>query len=140
MRDEDLRRFDKSRKTKRVSNEDWVSTSDADSRIKRMKDGTTHLAYKAEHVVDLDSEFVLAATVYEGDAADTDTLCDSLMDAQLNLDAAGSDIQIQEAAADKGYHAAATIELCDSVDFRTYIPEPKRPHRSRSRGQAARVS
>jgi len=129
--DEELRRFDKSRKNKRVSNEDWVSTTDADSRITRMKDGTTHLAYKAEHVVDLKSEFVLAATVYEGDAADTDTLCDSLVDAQLNLDAAGSDTQIQEAAADKGYHAAATIELCDSLNFRAYIPEPKRPHRSR---------
>jgi transposase len=129
--DEELRRFDKSRKNKRVSNEEWVSTTDAESRITRMKDGTTHLAYKAEHVVDLESEFVLAATVYEGDAADTDTLCDSLVDAQLNLDAAGSDTQIQEAAADKGYHAAGTIELCDSLNFRTYIPEPKRPHRSR---------
>jgi hypothetical protein len=32
-----------------------------DSRITKMKDGTTHMAYKAEHVVDLDSEFVLAA-------------------------------------------------------------------------------
>ena len=129
--DEELRRFDKSRKNKRVSNEEWVSTSDAESRITRMKDGTTHLAYKAEHVVDLESEFVLAATVYEGDAADTDTLCDSLVDAQLNLDAAGSDAQIQEGVADKGYHAAATIELCDDLSFRTYIPEPKRPHRSR---------
>ena len=28
--------------------------------------------------------------------------------------------------ADKGYHAAHTLELCDSLDLRTYIPEPKR--------------
>jgi hypothetical protein len=129
--DEEIRRFDQRRKNKRVSNDQWVSTSDAESSITQMKDGTTHLAYKAEHVVDLESEFVLAATVYGGDRADTDTLCDSLVDAQLNLDAAGSDTQIQEAVADKGYHAAATIELCDSLDFRTYIPEPKRPHRLR---------
>ena len=27
--------------------------------ITQMKDGTTHLAYKAEHVVDLDSEIVV---------------------------------------------------------------------------------
>jgi transposase len=129
--DEELRRFDKGRKDKRVSNDEWVSTTDAESRITRMKDGTTHLAYKAEHVVDLESEFILAATVNEGDAADTDTLCDSLLEAQINLEAAGSDTEIEEAVADKGYHAAATVELCGELDFRTYIPEPKRPHRSR---------
>jgi transposase len=45
------------------------------------------------------------------------------------LNAAGSDTTIQEAAADKGYHAASTIELNDSLDVRTYIPEPQRKHR-----------
>src|SRR6516162_3843472 len=59
--DEEIRRFDKGR-TKKVSNQEWGSPTDPDSRIARMKDGTTHLAYKAEHAVDLDSEFVLAAT------------------------------------------------------------------------------
>ena len=82
-------------------------------------------------MVDLESEFVLAATVHEGDAADTDTLCDSLVEAQVNLEEAGSEVEIREAVADKGYHAAATVELCDDLNFRTYIPEPKRPHRSR---------
>lgn len=129
--DEEIRRFDKRRKNKRVSNDEWVSTTDAESSITQMKDGTTHLAYKAEHVVDLESEFVLAATVHEGIAADTDTLCDSLMEAQVNLDAADSEVEIREAVADKGYHAAATIELCDDLSFRTYIPQPKREHRSR---------
>jgi hypothetical protein len=41
------------RKDKKVSNDDWESSSDPDARIARMKDGTTHLAYKAEHAVDL---------------------------------------------------------------------------------------
>lgn len=49
----ELRKFDKTRDNKRVSNEEWQSPTDADSRIAKMKDGTTHLAYKAEHVVDL---------------------------------------------------------------------------------------
>ncbi len=33
--------------------------------------------------------------------------------------------------ADKGYHGAETIELAEDLNFRTYIPEPKRPHRAR---------
>ncbi|MGE3808608.1 MAG: hypothetical protein AB7K24_28415 [Gemmataceae bacterium] len=38
--DEDLRRFDKNRKDKKVSNEEWESETDPDSRIAKMKDGT----------------------------------------------------------------------------------------------------
>src|SRR3954470_13016820 len=59
--DEEVRRYDRSRKDKKVSNREWVSSTDPGSRIARMKDGRTHLAYKAEHVVDLESDLVLAA-------------------------------------------------------------------------------
>ena len=76
-----------------------------------MKDGRTHLAYKAEHVVDLDSEIVLAAEIRPADHADSQTLVDSVMEAKINLEAAGSDVEIEEVAADKGYHANATLEL-----------------------------
>ena len=72
--DEELRRFDRRRKDKHVSNEEWMSPTDQDSRIAKMKDGRTHLAYKAEHVVDLETEVVLAASIRHADAGDTDTL------------------------------------------------------------------
>lgn len=127
--DEDLRRFDKQRKDKKVSNEEWVSETDHDARIAKMKDGTTHLAYKAEHVVDLESEVILAAEIYHADQADTQTLEDSLQQAQTNLIEAGSAVEIRDAAADKGYHSAATIaELDQHTPYRTYIPEPERQH------------
>jgi transposase len=129
--DEELRRFDKNRKDKKVSNDEWQSPNDPDSRIAKMKDGRTHLAYKAEHVVDLESEFLLSAVVYHADEGDPETLADSVMQAQVNLQTAESDIEIREAAADKGYHKAATLELCDSLKVRTYIPERKQKHRSK---------
>jgi len=47
----------------KVSNEEWVSKLDPESEIIQMKDGCTHLAYKAEHVVDLKSDLVLAAEI-----------------------------------------------------------------------------
>src|SRR3954464_10105945 len=93
-----------------------------------MKDGTTHLASTAEHVVDLESDLILAAEVGPADQSDTATLADSLVAAQLHLKAAGSAAVIEEAVADKGYHAAAALELCDFLDVRTYIPEPRRAH------------
>ena len=124
--DEEVRRYDKKRKNKKVSNEEWVSKTDPDSRITQMKDGRTHLAYKAEHVVDLKSDVVLAAEVLPADHGDTQTMVDSVMQAQVNLAEAGSEQQIEEVAADKGYHAAGTVELCDDLNMRTYIPEPRR--------------
>ena len=54
--DDQLRQFDRTRNGKKTSNDDWESPSDPDSRITKMKDGTTGLAYKAEHAVDLDTE------------------------------------------------------------------------------------
>ena len=129
--DEEVRRFDKKRKDKKVSNEEWVSPTDPDSRITQMKDGRTHLAYKAEHVVDLKSDLVLAAEIRPADQADGQTMVDSVMEAQVNLEQAGCEQRIEEVAADKAYHAAANLELCDSLNLRTYIPEPKRKHRSR---------
>src|SRR5262249_55672085 len=76
---EEVRRFDTKRKGKKVSNEGWASPTDGDARIAPMKDGTTHLAYKAEHVVDLKSDLILAAEVYPADRADTVTLADSVL-------------------------------------------------------------
>jgi len=128
--DEEVRRYDKTRKNKKVSNQEWVSATDPDSRIAQMKDGRTHLAYKAEHVVDLKSDLVLAAEVMPADHGDTQTMTDSVLQAQSNLDEAGSAQQIEEVAADKGYHAAGTLELCEALALRTYIPEPQRQHQS----------
>jgi transposase len=125
--DAEVRQFARKRKNKTVSNAEWKSATDEDARITRMKDGTTHLAYKAEHVVDLASDLVLAAEIRPATAADSATLMDSVAAAQINLKAAGSKAVIEEAAGDKGYHAAATIELCDFLGVRTYIPEPKLP-------------
>jgi len=127
--DDELRKFDKSRENKKVSNAEWTSPNDPDARIAKMKDGTTHLAYKAEHVVDLDSQAILAAEIFHADEHDTATLEDSLHQAQTHLTEAGSEVEIGEAAADKGYHSNETItELREHTTYRTYIPEPELKH------------
>ena len=127
--DEDLRRFDKDRNKKgdkKVSNDQWQSPADPDSRIAKMKDGRTHLAYKAEHVVDLESEFVLAATVYTADQADSQTLIPSVIQAQDHLDEADGKRDIHNAVTDKGYYSTENlVALGRDHHIRAYIPEPK---------------
>ena len=61
---EDLIRMDRNRTGKRLSNEEWVSETDPEARIARMQDGTTHLAYKPEHAIDLDTGAVVAAEMH----------------------------------------------------------------------------
>jgi transposase len=128
--DEEIRRYDRKRKNKKVSNEQWTSKTDPGSRIAKMKDGRTHLAYKAEHVVDLENDLLVAAEIRPADHGDSQTMVDSVLAAQENLQQAGSEVRIKEAAADKGYHSAVALELAADMRLRTYIPEPKRPHRS----------
>ena len=75
---EDLVRLDRQRKGKTLSNEEWASPTDPEARIARMKDGTTHLAYKPEHAVDLDSGAVVAAEMHLADEGDTATITGTL--------------------------------------------------------------
>lgn len=142
--EEDLRRFDKKRTDKKVSNDDWQSPSDPDSRIAKMKDGRTHLAYKAEHVVDLQTDLVLAAVVYEANRGDAETLAESVVQAQKNIILADSPANIHHTVADKGYHSGETLTLLNGpLGVRTYIPEPQRKTRwkwrERPAGQQAAV-
>jgi transposase len=129
---EEVRRFDKQRQGKKVSNEEWVSESDPEARITKMKDGTTHLAYKAEHVVDLETNAILAAEIYAGDHADSQTLEDSVNHAQTHLNEAQTGAEIKDVAADKGYHATEQLTvLAEHTPYRTYIPEPELKHNRR---------
>jgi transposase len=126
--DEQARRFDRRRK-KRVSNDEWASKSDPEARITKMKDGRTRLAYKAEHVVDLESDVVLVAEVYSADESDGDTLIESVVEADTKLAEAGSEEEIEEVVADKGFHKAQALAECEAEGLRTYIPEQQRERR-----------
>ncbi|WP_231934575.1 transposase [Botrimarina colliarenosi] len=129
--DEEIRRFDKKRKKKKVSNAEWESPTDPDARIAKLKDKRTHLAYKLEHAIDLDSELIVAAEVYHADHSDSQTLADTTMSARTHLAEAGREEVYEEVVADKGYHAAEQLELVQGLNVRTYVPEPERRGQSR---------
>jgi hypothetical protein len=127
----DLIRYDQQRNKKgekKTSNEDWESPSDPDARIAKMKDGTTHLAYKAEHVIDLDTEVIIAAEIYHANEGDASTIVRSVEAAQQNLVEVDVVQDIEKVVADKGYHKAQNlveIEGLSPFGMKTYIPEPQ---------------
>lgn len=128
--DDDLRRIDRGRKDKKVSNDDWENPHDPDARIAKMKDGRTHMAYKAEHAVDLETEAIVAAHVTHADRGDAQSGPDTLTMAQAYLIKSGSTAEIQEVVQDKGYHDNALLAWCAGWGLRTYIPERKQKTRT----------
>src|SRR5271156_823092 len=125
---DDLVRGDRKRKGKKLSNEDWTSPTDPDAKIARMKDGSTHLAFKPEHAVDLDTGVVVAAPIHSAEAGDTATLGPTLEEAQKNLAAVGLTPTCEDPSdlvADKGYHSRDGLKALDGGPWKTRIAEPK---------------
>jgi len=52
---EALARLDRQRK-KGTSNREWTGPGDRDAKVAELKDGRSHLAHKAEHGVDLETD------------------------------------------------------------------------------------
>ena len=86
----DLAKLDKTRPTK-VSNDDWEHPHDPDAKVTRMKDRRTHLAHKPEHVVDLDTQAIVAVSLADASEGDTSSLPWSLLRAEPNLSAVATD-------------------------------------------------
>ena len=150
---EEARRLDRKRKSKKASNREWVSRTDKDARIAKLKDGRTRLTYKPEHVVDLETGAIVAAVVPGADVAAPASLKMSLGRAEANLQAArGGDPEAAQqedpapteddtppcgrqprgkVVADKGYHKATLLQRLKVQRYRTYIPERRQAGRRR---------
>src|SRR5258708_19302159 len=70
---------------KKLSNGEWTSKTDPEAKIAKLKDGRTHLAYKPEHAVDLDTGIIVAAALHPADQGDTTTIEGTLTTAARNL-------------------------------------------------------
>lgn len=134
---EDRAKLDRKRPNK-VSNKDWEHPHDPDAGITKMKDGRTHLAHKAEHAVDLETNAIVAVTLSPGEEGDTDSLCWTLLEAQTNLERLAEDEYVarkihpkpvSEVVADKGYHSNDVLVNLILSNIRSYISEPDRGRR-----------
>jgi len=141
---EDLAKIDKHRKNK-GSNDDWEHPHDPDAKITKMKDGRTHLAHKAEHAVDLETEAIVSVTVQPANRGDCDSLdetlevtAEALVEVGLDEEAGEhlSEHVLAETVTDKGYHSNRTMKEQRELGIRTYCSEPDRGRRN-WKGKAA---
>ena len=136
---EAVRRMDRKRK-KKTPNKDWVNPHDPDAEVTKMKDGATHLAYKAEQAVDLDTGAIVAITTQGGATGDTDsvseTLCAAGVSVASQIATATADGKyvvneagVEELVTDKGYHSGPCLVAMAEMGVRTYVSEPKKGRR-----------
>jgi transposase len=143
---EDLAKLDRKR-SKKGCNQDWQHPDDPDAKITKMKDGSTHLAHKAEHAVDMETGAVLALTLQDANAGDTTTIKETLIVTaeqmeQLTEDpqtaALVSDKVLSEVVTDKAYHSNDMMTALKELGIRSYVSEPKRGTRNWIGKQAER--
>lgn len=140
---DDISRFDRRRKGKKLSNKHWHNPHNPDAKITKMKDGRTHFAEKCEQAVDLETGAVVAVTVQGADRGDTTTLDGTLEAVIANLETVEERLKAQEAEeekrpgrphtrervqhviADKGYHSAPVCDRLKQQEIQPVISEPK---------------
>ena len=132
--DEELRRADRKRK-KKACNDEWKNPHEPDAEVTKMKDGATHLAYKAEQAVDLDTGAIVAITTHGGATGDTTSVETTLPEAglaianQIDTPTVKGEYKVhpnglQEVVTDKGYHSDASLQTMAALELRSYIPAP----------------
>lgn len=127
-----VRKFDRKRPDKKMSNEQFKHAHDEDARIGRTKDGACDMVYKPEIVVDLDTGAIVAAEVRPGDAHDAHGATDRLLAAEQRLQqVSGQDLQkpapmVAKVVSDKGYFTASEVAQMQEVQFETVICDPMR--------------
>jgi transposase len=104
-----------------------------------MKDGSTHLAHKAEHGVDMETGAVLALTLQDANAGDTTTIQETLIAVAEQIEQLAavaetaeliSDNWLSEVVTDKGYHSNEKMVDLKELGIRSYVSEPKRGQRN----------
>jgi transposase len=135
---EDVVRFDRKRKGKKLPNEEWEHPHDPDARVGRDKHGATDMLYKLEKADDLETGAIVSVTVQTADTGDTTSMDTTLLEAIENLSAAlenesvADAVQVaavSEVVADKGYHSNETCRFYSDIEVRTYFCEPRRGRR-----------
>lgn len=138
---EQLAKMDRKRK-KRMPNEEWTNPNDPDAKITKMKDGSTHLAHKVEHAVDMETGAVVAVTLQGADQGDTTTYVETLSEAGMQIAETAAAVNGEEAGeivnpegpaelvTDKGYHSNEVMKDLKEVGVRSYVPEPDRGKRN----------
>lgn len=120
-------RADKNREGK-ASNAEWESATDPQSRIMQHSDGHTHLSYKIDATVDLETGVIVSAGADLANVSDQADCLERVDEAIEVLSEHG--LETAAIVADKGHHSGENLK---SIEGRGLIPLVASPNRNRGK-------
>ena len=147
-------RFDRTRKGKSVSNEEWFSPNDPEAKLGPRKDGAWDMIHKVENAVDLDSGALLSVQIQPADKADSEGMADHMEAAAGMVDYTrsqlaesdgpedededededdgdgegsedeGGQVRTVRAVCDKGYHKMEELQRLSEAGIEPVVSEP----------------
>ncbi|MEG2971715.1 MAG: transposase, partial [Akkermansia sp.] len=128
-----IKNFDRKR-SKKISNKDWVNPHNPDATIGITKDGGWDMLHKPEHLIDLDNGIIVEAEVRKGDEGDSVNLLDRIEKAWKNLGIVCKDKDstevVKSITADGGYFSAEQVVGLRSAGCEVNMRDPHGEKRS----------
>lgn len=132
-----VRRFDKKRKGRKTSNEEWVNPHDSDAKVGRTKDGACDMVYQPEHLTDLETGAIIQAEVRTGDCGDSEELSDRVLEGCRTLAQVCEDPKQEKVGrsltTDEGYFSTEEVCALQGEGIRTVMGDPHESRRNKDK-------
>ena len=112
----------------KASNADWESSTDPEARIMQHADGHTHLSYKVDTTVDLETGVIISTGADLANVSDQTDCLERVDEAIDALQKRGLDPEL--VVADKGHHSGNNIV---GIEERGLVPLVSSPNQNRGR-------
>jgi transposase len=120
--------FDRKRKGRTTSNDEWQNPHDPDAKVGPDKKGVTRMIYKPEHVVDLETGALVDVDLKPGDEADGAELTTKVREAEERVNEAAGEppgvARVQTVVGDLAYCVLEALVALHAAKIRTAIPDP----------------
>jgi transposase len=122
-----VRTFDRKRKDKKMSNDDWHSPNDPEAKIGPTKQGKIKMVHKTEHLVDMESGAILKVTTLPGHQADDHDMSDHIEEVQIQINTVleneAQEQTIEKVTGDRGYFNIEELGKLQEKGIRTIIDD-----------------
>jgi len=106
----------------KASNLDWESTTDPDARVMQHSDGHTHLSYKIDTTVDLETGIIVNVGADHANVSDQSDFLERVDEAEAALAERG--LELQTVVADKGHHTGENLAGLDERGILGLVSSP----------------
>src|SRR5205823_5530944 len=106
----------------KASNREWESSTDPEAKVMQHADGHTHLSYRVDTTVDLETGVIVSAGAEPANVSDQADFLGRVDEAEATLAERG--LELQAVVADKGHHSGENLAGLVERDLLPLISSP----------------